>query len=99
MRLAAPVEAAHPGRRLLGLAQVAEELVEDPLEPALVLALADEAPQLPLERRPVSFVLWVPDLRDAEVRDVADGGIESEDVAVRRDHTDQPFSLLMTVAW
>ena len=78
---------------------MAEELIEDALEAPLVLALADEAPQLPLQRCPVALILWVSDFRNPEVGDVPDRGIEREYVAIRRDHTDQPFSLLMTAAW
>ena len=83
VRLAAAEEAADPRRRLLGLAEVAEELIEDPFEPALVLALADEAAELPLQGRPVARVLGVLDLGHPEVRDVALGGVVFEDLSIR----------------
>ena len=54
VRLAAAVEAAHPHRRLLRLAEVGEEAVEDALEPARVLAVADEAAAAPTAARPTA---------------------------------------------
>ena len=98
MGLAAAVEAAHPDRRLLVLAQVAEELVEDPVEPALVLALADEAAQLPLEGVPVAGRPQGSDLGDTEVRDVPFGRVECEHVAVRERHGSAFLVAVMRVA-
>ena len=70
---------------------MAEELVENPLKATLVLAFADEAAQLPLERRPVAGVLGVLDLRNSEVRDVALGGVDGEDIAVGQRHRIHPL--------
>lgn len=84
--LAAAVEPAHPHRRLLGLAQVLQEAVENPLQTPRVLAIAHEAAQLPPEDIPLLGRLWPHDLGDAIVRDLVVGGVSMEELPVGDGH-------------
>ena len=94
VRLAAAVEAAHPHRRLLGLAEVGEEAVEDALEAPRVLALADEALQLPAQHVPLLLGLGAHDLGDAVVRDLRLGRVAVEELSVRDRHRPLPFGVI-----
>ena len=94
VRLAAAVEAADPHRRLLRLAQVGEEAVEDLLEAAGVLALADEAAQLPAQHVPLLVGLRPDDLGDAVVRDLRLRGVSVEELPVRDRHRPLPFGVI-----
>ena len=68
MRLAAAEEAADPGRRLLRLALVGDVGLENPGEPAPVLALADEVLQLEAQNAAIALLAGVGHGRDAVVR-------------------------------
>src|SRR4051794_39252863 len=78
VRLAAAVESADPYRGLLLLVQVSEEAFEDSLDATRVLAVADEAAQLPTQHAPLLLGLRLPDLSDAIVRDRRSRGIAVE---------------------
>src|SRR5215471_6216620 len=86
MRLAAAVEAAHPNRRLLLLAHVSEEAVQNAFESPGVFALADEAPQFPAEYVPLLFRLGTDDLRHTVVRNLGLGWVMVEKLAVGDRH-------------
>ena len=94
VRLAAAVEAAHPGRRLLCLAEVGEEAVEDAFETSRVLPVAHEAAQLPSQHLPLLVGLGSHDLGDAVVRDLRVGRITVEELSVRDRHRPLPFGVI-----
>ena len=94
MGLAAAVEATHPHRRLLGLAQILQEAVENPLQAACVLAVAHEAAQLPPEDIPLLGCLRPYDLRDTVVRDLGISGISVEELPVGQGHRVLPLAVI-----
>ena len=61
---------------------MAEELVEDPFQSALVFAFAHEAAELPFKRCPIAVILRFAHFRHTEVWDVAGRRIKCEDFAV-----------------
>ena len=82
VRLAAAVEAADPHGRLRGAGQMAQIGVEDPLEPALVLALADEAGELVPQDGPLPLRAQRRDLGHAVIGDDVVERVLDEQLAV-----------------
>jgi hypothetical protein len=67
---AAAVEAADPDARLFGLvaAEILQEGLQDPTQPALVFAFANERAQLEAQGAELLGILGIRDLGDAFIR-------------------------------